>query len=159
DDARIVFVAERGVLEAMALQTIDERYRAAYMALEEQERSAQLAPFIGDLNHKTYRELIALRTAAGYGIERSSEVNWPVLEQLEREALAFGEGKAGFYGAILGGDGMKDDFMPADDDPEMAARLGELCKLHGTAFAIQIKPNTERPFRVLMALYEDGRGV
>ena len=58
--ASVVFDASKETLIAMALQTVSSEYVAAYMEMDEAERSTALSGFINALNGKTYGELKAL---------------------------------------------------------------------------------------------------
>lgn len=80
--------------------------------------------------------------------------------QLQREAEGqpWGIGSPNFYGVIPDGHELPDDFMPTDNR-QMAMDMGELAKEHGEAIAVQIKPDQEKPFRLLLVMYPDGRGV
>lgn len=80
--------------------------------------------------------------------------------QLQREAEAqpWGIGSPNFYGVIPDGHELPDNFMPTDNR-QMAMDMGELAREHGEAIAVQIKPDQDKPFRVLLVMYPDGRGV
>lgn len=81
-----------------------------------------------------------------------------VLLQREAESQPWGIGSPNFYGVIPDGHELPDNFMPTDNR-QMAMEMGELAKEHGEAIAVQIKPDQDKPFRVLLVMYPDGRGV
>lgn len=97
-------------------------------------------------------------------VEVPEEVKKPVepvpsrAEVLQRQAEAFGKFLPGFYGVLPMDADLPDDFM-TDNDPDMARAMGELVAQHGEAIAIQVDPTKATPFRVIKAMYEDGRGV
>lgn len=78
---------------------------------------------------------------------------------LTRLADDFGANHAGYYGVIFDGHELADDFMPQAGNRQIALGMGDLLKAKGESFVFQIKPNQDAPFRVIKALYEDGRGI
>lgn len=76
----------------------------------------------------------------------------------EAEGKSWGVGSPSFYGVIPDGYDLPADFMPADNRL-MAADMGAIAKERGEAIAVQIDPRSDKPFRVLWVMHEDGRGV
>lgn len=72
DDARVAFVASRDEQLAMAVQTIPQEYRDAYMAMDAEQRQRVLQPFVAKLNDRTYGELVELAAQASAGLDHGA---------------------------------------------------------------------------------------
>lgn len=82
------------------------------------------------------------------------------LVRLQREAdgASWGIGSPDYYGVLQEFD-LPNDWMPETHNRQAAMDMGAMAKEFGRSIAVQILPNSDKPFRVVNVLYEDGRGV
>jgi len=165
DDARMVFVASKELQEKMALQTLRAEYVGRYQQMSDEERQDVLSPMIRKLQDQTYGELaqLAIKATSEHAahlvkVDAQDEISPEVARTaaLYSAATQFGSLQTGFVG-VTRDERYFDDYPEPDSD--LNKKMVEIFAENGAAFYVQIDESRNDPFRVLRAIYEDGRGV
>lgn len=100
------------------------------------------------------------QTVEQVGFMLMGETRGAKLVRLQREAegALWGIGSPDFYGVLQEFD-LPDDWMPETHNRLAALDMGDMAKEFGRSIAVQINPDSDKPFRVIIVLYPDGRGV